>query len=266
MERVIVMLAVILVSAAERQAPTPTPPSAPVFEVVSIKENKTVSGDGIISGTTPGRFTVTNLAVATVIRYAFRLRNYQLLNAPEWTGSIPYDVIATYPESAARPTDDQVRQMVQTLLADRFGLRIHRETRLLPVYELKLARADGRVGPQLVVSAINCSGQPSGPPNPECQAFQSRTLIRGRGRPIDALATALERMVGQRVLNRAGLTGLYDYSVTWGQSPEAASEATVDDISAMITALQDQLGLKLESTRARDEVVVVDSIRRPTLN
>src|SRR5687768_18555850 len=76
--------------------------SAPlVFDAVSIKENKTVSQDGIISGATPGRFTVTNTPVASMIRYAYRLRDYQLIDVPAWASSTPYDVIATYPASTA---------------------------------------------------------------------------------------------------------------------------------------------------------------------
>jgi uncharacterized protein (TIGR03435 family) len=245
--------------------------SAPLtFDAVSIKENKTVNQDGNISGATPGRFTVTNLSVSAMIRYAYRLNNYQLMGVPEWASSTPYNVIATYPERTATPTDEQVRRMVQTLLADRFGLRTHRETRQLPAYELRLARRDGRPGPQLVPSTIDCDRQPPQTAGrgsfPPCQGFQTRSFISGRRGSLDGLATALEAMVRQRVLNRTGLTGAYDWTVRWEGSRGPAEQATVEEIAAMMGALQDQLGLKLESTRAPEDVVVVDEVRRPTAN
>jgi len=245
--------------------------SAPLaFDAVSIKENKTVSQDGIISGATPGRFTVTNSSVASIIRYAYRLKDYQLIGVPEWASSTPYDVIATYPEDTAAPTDEQVRRMVEALLADRFGLQTHRETRQLPAYELRLARGDGRLGPQLVPSTIDCDKQPPQATGrggfPICQGFQNRSLISGRGGRLDGLATALEAMVRQKVLDRTGLTGRYDFTMRWEGARGSAEHATVEEIAAMMTALQDQLGLKLESTRAPEDVVVVDAVRRPTAN
>jgi uncharacterized protein (TIGR03435 family) len=245
--------------------------SAPLaFEAVSIKENKTVSQDGIVSGPMPGRFTVTNSPVASMIKYAYRLRDYQLIGVPEWASTTPYDVIATYPEGTVTPTDAQLRLLVQTLLAERFGLQVHRETRQLPVYELQVARKDGSLGPQLVASALDCDREPPQTTGrggfPTCQGFQNRSLISGRGGRLDGLATALEAMVRRKVLNRTGLTGRYDFTVRWEGARGPAEQATVEEIAAMITALEDQLGLKLESTRAPEDVVVVDAVRRPPAN
>jgi uncharacterized protein (TIGR03435 family) len=239
------------------------------FDAVSIKENKGVSQDGTIS-TTPGRFTVTNSSAGSMIRFAYGLRPYQVIGLPEWADATPYDVLATYPVAAAALTDDQLRPLVQALLADRFGLQVHRETRPLPAFELRLARADGRLGPQLVPSTIDCTQPP--PPSggrgafPVCQGFQTRTLIAGKGGTLDSLAAALEAMVRQRVLNRTGLAGRYDWNVRWEGARGPAEQATVEEIAAMMTALDDQLGLKLESVRAPEQVIVVDTVRRPTAN
>src|SRR5688500_3803903 len=245
--------------------------SAPLaFDAVSVKENRTVSQDGIISGATAGRFTVTNSSVASMIRYAYRLRDYQLIDVPDWASSTPYDVVATYPQNTAAPSDEQVRRMLQTMLADRFGLQTHRETRQLPAYELRLARGDGRLGPQLVLSTLDCDKQPPQATGrggfPICQSFQNRSLISGRGGRLDGLATALEAMVRQEVFDRTGLTGRYDFTMRWEGARGSAEQATVEEIAAMMTALQDQLGLKLEATRAPEDVVVVDAVRRPTAN
>ena len=245
-------------------------PAPLAFDAVSIKENKTVSQEGLISGPTPGRFTVTNTPVASLVRYAFRLRDYQLIDVPDWASSTPYDIIATYPEGTAGPSDEQVRRMLQALLADRFGLQTHRESRQLPAYELRVARSDGRVGSQLAPSTLDCDQQPPQATGrggfPICQGFQNRSLISGRGGRLDGLATALEAMVRQKVLDRTGLIGRYDFTVRWEGARGSAEQATVEEIAAMMTALQDQLGLKLESARAPEEVVVVDAVHRPTAN
>ena len=245
--------------------------SAPLtFETVSIRENTTINADGIISGPSPGRFTVMNLPVASMIRYAYRLRDYQLLNTPNWASTINYDVIATYPEGRAAPSDDQVRQMVQALLADRFGLRVHGETRQLPVYELRVARTDGTLGPQMKPSTVDCNQPP--PPSagrgafPVCQGFQIRSFIQSRAHTLDGLAAALQAMVKQRVLNLTGLKGPYEVTVRWGDARGLAEQATVEEIAAMMTALQEQLGLKLASGRAPEAVIVVDAVSRPTAN
>jgi uncharacterized protein (TIGR03435 family) len=245
-------------------------PAPLAFETVSIRENTTIDADGIISGPSPGRFTVVNSTVASMIRYAYRLRDYQLLDAPNWASTINYDVIATYPEGLPTPSDDQVRQMVKALLADRFGLRVHGETRQLPLYELRVARADGTLGPQMKPSTIDCSQPP--PPSagraafPVCQGFQTRSFIQSRAQTLDGLASALQAMVKQRVLDRTGLKGPYEVTVRWGDARGPAEEATVEEIAAMMTALQEQLGLKLESRRAPEDVIVVDAVRRPTAN
>ncbi len=265
------VLAVVFAIAAmsiEYRLAAQSPPLT--FDVVSIKENKTVSDEGFISAASKGRFTVTNSPVASMIKYAYRLRDYQLLDAADWTTTTPYDVIATYPESAATPTDEQVRQMVQTLLADRFGLRVHRETRELPLFELRVARGDGTLGPQLVPSTVDCNQPPPQSAGrggfPVCQGFQTRSFIQGRGQTLDGLASALQAMVRQRVVNRTALTGAYDITVRWGDGRGPAEGASVEEIAAMMTALREQLGLELASTRAPDDVVVVDAVRRPTAN
>jgi len=116
------------------------------FDVASVKESRSIELDGVFRST-PGRFTVTNLSVRWILRYAFRLRDYQVIGAPAWTET-RYDVDARFAEAAA--TDEQVRGMLQRLLIDRFALKARLEQRPIRVYELKKARAGGALGPRLL--------------------------------------------------------------------------------------------------------------------
>jgi uncharacterized protein (TIGR03435 family) len=237
------------------------------FDAISIRENTTINDEGTISAPTRGRFTVSNLPVAALIRYAYGIRDYQLLDAPDWATATPYDIVATYPAELPVVTDAEIRQMVQALLADRFSLQVRREKRELPVLELRVARADGKPGPQLVPSTTDC-GRPQAPTErfPPCQAFQTRSMFQGRGQTLDRLATALQAMIRLPVVNRTGLTGPYDVTLRWGDARGPAEQASVEEIAAMTTAIEEQLGLKLQSGRAPADVIVVTSVRRPTAN
>jgi hypothetical protein len=113
---------------------------------------RAVNAGGAISGPTPGRFTITNVPLRFIILDAFALRDHQLIDAPEWTSSAAYDITAKYPEGS-KPTQQEIRAMMQALLADRFGLKVRRE---LPSYDLVLSRRDGALGPQLTRSDVDC--------------------------------------------------------------------------------------------------------------
>ena len=239
----------------------------PAFEAVSIRENTTVNDEGTISAPARGRFTVSNLPVAAMIRYAYGVRDYQLLDAPAWATSKPYDIVATYPAELPVVTDAEVRRMVQGLLADRFKLQVRREKRELPVLELRVARADGKPGPQLIRSTTDCvRPQTSTERFPPCQAFQTRSMFQGRGQTLDSLASALQAMIRLPVVNGTRWTGAYDMTLRWGDARGPAEQSSVEEIAAMTTALEEQLGLKLQSGRAPADVIVVTSVRRPTAN
>jgi uncharacterized protein (TIGR03435 family) len=257
--------------------------ATPAFEVASVKENKSVGESGIISGPTPGRFTVTNIPLRFILMYAYDLRGHQLVGAPEWASTAAFDIIGTYPPGTT-PTVESHRLMLQTLLADRFGLRVHRETRELPMYALVLARSDGRLGPRLAPSSVDCdkwlaekrpqlgAGGPSvvapGGARPACMMMTSRRFLTAGTRSIDQLALSLQSLVERPVVNRTGLTGNFDIDLQW-TTPEAAPAPPrgglpQEDLAAIFTAVQEQLGLKLESSRGPFDVVVIDSIKRPT--
>jgi uncharacterized protein (TIGR03435 family) len=252
----------------------------PSFEVASVKENTSVSNTGGTPRATPGRLRITNTPLRFVLLDAFHVMDHQLIGAPEWTESARFDIIATSPTTA---TEQDTRLMLQTLLADRFGLRTHQERRELPMYALVLTRTDGSLGPQLVRSTVDCekwiaekrpqvdAGGPSpvapGGKRPACMLMTTRRFITGGTRTISQLAASLQALTGRPVVDRTGLTGTFDMDLQWTSgtiTPPVGAAAAPDDGPSIFTALQEQLGLKLESTRGPFEVVVIDSIHRPT--
>jgi len=252
------------------------------FDVASVKENTSVSDGGGISGPLPGRFRITNTPLRFILLYAFQVLDHQLIGAPGWTESARYDITGTYPGNAT-PTDPDTRAMLRTLLADRFGLVSHTEKRELPLYTLVLARKDGALGPQLVRSSIDCeewlaekrptigAGGPSqvapGGKRPVCLMLTTRRFITAGTRTIAQLATSLQSLTGRPVVDRTGLTGTFDFDLQWTSgttgTPVGASPPT-DDGPSIFAALQEQLGLRLETGRGTFDVVVIDAVGRPT--
>ena len=174
--------------------------------------------------------------------------------------------------------------MVQTLLAERFALRAHKEVRDGPTFALEIVRDDRRLGPKLRPTEIDCfafyaalkeSGKPNfvGPDGrPACMMIASDRFIRASSRTIDQLAASLARQVARRVENRTGLSGNFDFDLEW--TPEIAKAPlltagttpppSLDDNLSIYTALREQLGLELKATTGAIDVIVIDSVSAPT--
>ncbi len=160
--------------------------------------------------------------------------------------------------------------MLQNLLADRFKLILHREARELPTYNLVKARSDGKLGEHLRPSKIDCAALVAAgrlPPAPEpgqdrpCVMMFGQSLVRANGLTINALATGqLSRYVNRKVVDQTNLEGPFQWSVEWASDSAPADVAEI----SIFTALQEQLGLKLEPTRGSVDVVVIDSVQSPT--
>jgi uncharacterized protein (TIGR03435 family) len=254
------------------------------FEVASVKANTSGSPGYGISGPTPGEFTATNAPLARIISSAFGVRDDQMIALPGWTHADRYDIVAKYP-SGQRPTPPQVAAMVQGLLSERFHLQTHNETRQGAVYNLVLARRDGRLGPRLTPHTFDCAAYlteksakgdfvaatPFGD-FPLCAPMIVANFIRASVRPIAVLAAALAGKVGRPVIDQTGLAGTYDFNLEW--SPEQRTSPATQDTAARVpqpdeglslfTALEEQLGLKLESTRGPLVVLVIDRVEKPT--
>jgi bla regulator protein blaR1 len=274
---------------AAAQAATPANDATSVFEVASIRVNKTgewrVSG-GFQSG---GRYRVTNYPLRNLIAEAY-LRpqinpDFLISGGPNWIDSDRFDIDAKatgeFPPGPDGPMAPR-RVMLQKLLADRFGLRVHIEQSDRPIYAATMARTDRRPGPQLRSTTTNCAalfaGAAGNPPDPQqvraCSPRIGPGFVAATGSPLAFVLNLLPRFVNRVVVDRTGLAGVFDIELKWtpapGEwtappSPDTSPSASADGAS-LFSALQEQLGIKLESTRGPVEVLVIDRAERPTEN
>ena len=174
--------------------------------------------------------------------------------------------------------------MLRTLLADRFKLVMHKETKELPIFDLVLARQDGKLGPQLRPAAVDCAaraaaaraGTPppsSGPPGPgSCGTTMNPVSVRGGGATMAMLASLLEGPAQRLVIDRTGLTGNWDLEVNYTPDrsqvpPGVELPSSIDPNGpSLFTAIEEQLGLKLRPARGPVEVLVIDAVQQPTPN
>src|SRR5688572_14387442 len=247
---------------------------APKWEVGAIRRN--VSGSGSASLNTRGEKLVgVNITAEMLIRSAYPFESYRISGAPNWWSADRYDISGV---ASAPATPEQVRVMTQQLLAERFKLAAHVETRELNTYRLVLARVDGRLGPSLTRFADDCealraSGKLASLPAPRtvedlavvrpCMSSQGQGMYAGGGRPLADLARLLAGELRAPVIDRTGLTGNYNIALRWNPDP---TRTGVDaPFPSLLTALQEQLGLKLESARDPIEVIVNDRRGRPAV-
>ena len=225
------------------------------FEVASIKPNTSRISNAIPPSPFNGSFSASNVALKSIIANAYDVRIFQIEGGPDWLTSERFDIIARGREG----TPDRLRPaMLRTLLAERFKLVAHFETREQQVYSLTLLRGDGRLGPQLKPSAP-ASGSSSGFPSTSVDSGTAR--IRGRV-SMDTFAIMLTSSVfNQRVIDRTGLSGEFDLDLRF--TPDS-SPAAAPEFPSIFTAVQEQLGLKLQSERGPVPVLVIDSVERPT--
>jgi uncharacterized protein (TIGR03435 family) len=253
--------------AAIAQAPGPKTAPAPTFDVVSI-HLAPPSPDGhnhIWNDIHESHFRTGNLSVRDLIQYAYNLPKSQILGGPPWLDSAMYDIDAkSAPEQDLRlkamssnDAAQQKRLMVQALLADRFALATHNETRQLPIYNLVLAKG----GPKF---------QPSTYEGTSINTGRSRMHIAGSDDTIGLLARELAQSQGRVVVNKTSLSGRFDLTLRW--TPDDAPPPVLNgapDPSAppgLFTAIQEQLGLKLEPAKGPVGVLVIDKINQPTPN
>jgi uncharacterized protein (TIGR03435 family) len=238
------------------------------FEAASIKPSApapmgtTRIGIQMLPG---GRISMTGVTVKILIQRAYGVRDFQIVGGPGWLGSERYDITAK-PEGAA--TSDQVKLMTQALLADRFQLKFHRETKELPTYALVV----GKSGPKFHESEVVAgSDKPKG-----TRISMERGQVTLLEAPVSALANQLGQILGRSVIDKTEMTGNYDFKLEWtpdegerrmvsasGGDGPAPSDAAGPSI---FTAVQDQLGLKLESTKGPVEILVIERAEKASEN
>jgi uncharacterized protein (TIGR03435 family) len=239
------------------QSPQASDQKAPAFEVASIKPNTSGSSDFNItgfgtSGPRPSQFAAKNAALDRIITIAFGVRDEQLINLPGWTHTERFDIVARYP-SATPYNPRNVEGMLRSLLADRFALQAHHETRDLHAYDLVLARRDRQLGPFLR------------PSTETSRVVAAPGVIGAHDVPLGVLVLTLSSIVQRLVVDRTGLTGAYDFELRWTpEGPAAAVASANSDSPSIFTAIEEQLGLRLQSAKAPVAVVVIDHVERPT--
>ena len=279
--------------------------AALAFEVASVKpSNPDVSNPlsalPLILPSGAGRITASNIPLKNLVLGAYELQDFQLSGGPSWLTSRKWDINAKAENPKATLKD--MMAMLRSLLADRFQLKTHMETRDVPIGVLVMARSDGKLGPKLKLSTANC------PSAEELTAKAQEALTTGgglgalqslvgrgecsilptvaannpsagmglgmKGQPISTLVTLLTQFTGKTVQDRTGLTGRYDFELTF--DPEVllrmisnlgvnipAGSLPQSNAPSLLTALQEQLGLKLENDKAPGQVLVIDSAELP---
>jgi len=247
---------------------TPQSKAPLAFEVASIKPNATGDNRVMMQVAPGGRTNMTGVTMRILMRNAFRIQDFQIIGGPAWMEADRWDIQTKAEENA---TPAQVNEMLQTLLADRFQLKYRKETRELPVYELVIAKNGSKLQ----------ETRPDGPPvsGPRGESLGRGAMVVGRGQlagsgmTMAQLSTMLANTLGRTVIDKTGLVGTYDVKLSWtpelGQAAGlgAAPPAPVDpDVttSSIFTAIQEQLGLKIDSAKGPVEVYVIDRVEKPT--
>jgi uncharacterized protein (TIGR03435 family) len=231
-----------------------TQASNPSFEVATIKP-AAPSNDGHthINYPSDDRFSAQNITLSALMQWAYDMPENQILNRPSWLSSTRFDIGAKVdPDQIKSLTSEQLRelkqQMLQTLFADRFHLKVHQETRVLPAYDLVVAKG----GVKLLSSKSNGNS-----------VTIRRTYLNGEGLTMNLIAKELSKITGRVVVDKTNLPARYDLKVQW--TPDDAPAAD-DSAPSLFTAIQEQLGLKLEPAKEPVPVLVVDHVEQPTPN
>ncbi len=235
-------------------------PGAPAFDVVSIKRNVT----GVVSSTMrpePNGITGINVTPMRLFRIAYQAADFQILGAPAWFDAERYDVTA---RTTTAVSPGQLAPLVRSLLADRFGLRVEQGPREVAGFELRVDRANH---PGLKPSTEPCSGAPGGPPpGPGGRACFSAIdgEITGRGVPMAMTVRELAGYVRQPIVDRTDLPGVFDYDLRW--SEVTAGAPANPDAPPLVTAVREQLGLRLVPARVTIDAYVITAATRPSEN
>ena len=244
------------------------------FEVASVKPNKSGETTSFLQPRPGGNFAVGNMTLRGLIMFAYGIQGFQLVGGPDWVATERFDITAKaaadVPPTPLGQTSPEAL-MLRSLLEDRFRLSVHRETRDLPIYALVLARADGRLGPRLrqttsddckkrFEAAGKAGDTPIPPGGPVCgwRPLGSDELAAG-ALPMNEFARFLNVVSGRTVVDRTGLTGVWDFDLKWSR-PNAPNPDP--DRPSIFTALQEQLGLRLDATTGPVEVLVIDRVER----
>ena len=268
------------------------------FEVASIKPSAE-DGRRVMIGISPGgRFTASGVTVRMLIQEAYDVRDFQIAGGPGWIASERYDIVAK--SETPGLNRDKIKVLLQSLLAERFNLKLHRETKELPIYALIVGKSGNKLHKSEIQTDPADDDVPPKMPHSREPGVEDRSAVRaggsaprvkgamirmGRGQleaqmaALKDFASLLAQQVGRPVVDKTGLEGKYDFKLEWtpdesmrgngpfGESP-AHEAAPAGDSSgpSIFTALQEQLGLKLESEKGPVEILAIDHIDKASAN
>ncbi len=263
----------------------------PAFEVASIKPNHSGTGNVMLRIEPGGRLSASNVTLKILLQTAYGVKDSQISGAPGWFDSDHFDVeakpedapAAGQPKLGRDDREEQMKLMLQTLLADRFKLTLHHDTKELPLYALVVAKN----GPKFHAAAVAPGDSAPPPPGPSgappgAPAMRHGIMMNGRGEltmtgaTLERFADILSRQVGRLVVDKTGLKGEYDFTLKWtpdegqgtmrGGPPGVAAPPPEASGPTIFTALQEQLGLKLETQKGPVDTIVIDHVERPSEN
>jgi uncharacterized protein (TIGR03435 family) len=240
-----------------QNAPSPVRTTVPMFDVVSIREN---TSPGLVMGMSLRDWSlqVDNLFLKSLITSAYGVREGLIVGLPHWAEVARFDIRAKVtdidPTLLGAMSREQRRAIMAALLQDRFQIKVHTVTKMLPVYHLLVTQD----GPKFRESAYDGNG---GAPQTQKVTKTEFTVPRTS---MFIFSSFLEEVIGRTVIDKTGLTGMYDLHLTWAS--DLTANSSNDDLPSLFTALPEQLGLTLHSDKGPVETLVVDHIARPSEN
>ncbi len=281
--------------AQSRPGAPPAEAAAPQsFEVASIKPSAEDDRKATVGIAPGGRYTASGITIKFLIQQAYDVKDFQVTAGPGWLNSERYDIVA----KAETPeiNRERIRALLQSLLAERFNFKFHRETKELPVYALVVGKGEPKLHKSETQTDLTESGGEPKVPSATAGAPAHGGLVRGRMlgvqegalirmrrgmvvaqmAGISDLVSILAQQLGRPVVDKTGLTGRYDFKLEWtpdeamrgltpfGEGSNQDVAPVTDAGSSIFTAVQEQLGLKLESQKGSAEFIVIDQIARPS--
>jgi uncharacterized protein (TIGR03435 family) len=253
----LVWIAAMGCASAQTAAAKADASSDAAFEVATIKP-AAPSPDGHTHINYPegGRFSAINITLLNLMEWAYEMPQKQIVEGPSWMGSTRFDIQATTDGGtdaklrAMSSEQDRMmkRRMVQRLLEDRFAMKLHRETRVLPAYDLVVAKGGSKL------EASKANGKSIG---------MGRADFHAEGLTTDLIAEQLSRIAGRVVVDKTGLDGRYDLKLKWTPDDAVATEGSPP---SLFTAIEEQLGLQLKAAKEPVPVLVIDEIEAPSPN
>jgi uncharacterized protein (TIGR03435 family) len=279
----VVVVAILSASLSTSEGWAQDPTKRPQVEVAAIRPSEPGGGDSGNVNIQPGRFMAHNLPVRRLMYIAYKVKADQIIGGPAWLNSDAYDITATGENMGG----DNFPLMLQTLLEERFRLKVHRETKEGPVYDLTVAKGGMKMQPTKPGSCVPLDlSKPPTPGQRRCGMWKgiraglrvgtgiSMTDTEGVG--FQSLTGQLSLVLDKPVIDQTGLTGLFDVDLRWAPEDGAGKAAlpgsagqpvpVADEGPSIFTAVREQLGLELKSSKGPVTVLVIESVERPSEN